>query len=318
MFTPPSSPLPAKRELEPRFSLPATTPRSSRIELVIGGIKVYVYGLNELVRKADVEIAVLYLGHNRKRSYLVTEDIAYEVLHRYRCERRQKRYELIALTMNMRNHGDREVSPQANLTWDDGNDNHGMDLLSMISGSCQDFKLILDYLPTYLPQFTRFHNIIAGVSLGGHTAWRMASLVAPGQIEGYAMVVGCPSLTPLLLSRLGIDEASAHDADMNYDDLVKIMTEEQKRRWPRVLDEMVKRSDKAVAAEFPRDVPVLLCNGVVDPLVPAKYTVAWVDRRKQVDKHDRVHLFIQDNTGHSCTKEMVGLLALWLGDVFQA
>lgn len=193
-----------------------------------------------------------------------------------------------------------------------------MDLLSMISGSAQDFKLILDYLPAYLPQFSRFHNIMAGVSLGGHTAWRMASLVDPGQIEGYAMVVGCPSLTPLLLSRLGIDEASTDGETMSYDDLLQRMTEEQRRRWPKVLADIVERSDMNIAERSPMKVPMLLCNGAVDPLVPAKYTQAWVDRRTQVDKRDLVRLFVQENTGHSCTKEMVALIASWLTDVFQA
>ncbi|OQV07349.1 hypothetical protein CLAIMM_11799 [Cladophialophora immunda] len=308
-----------KSTLEPRFSLPSTTPPSSRTDIVIGGIRVYVYGLEELADKSNVEVAVLYLAHNRKRSYLVTEDIAYEVLHRYRTETRRKKYELIALTINMRNHGDREVSPQANYTWDDGNDNHGMDLLSMISGSAQDFKLILDYLPAYLPQFTRFHNIMAGVSLGGHTAWRMASLAAPGQIEGFAMVVGCPSLNPLLLSRLEIDVAAL--ATASYDDLEKVMTAEQKRRWPRALAGLVREGDRVVAEEFPTDVPVLLCNGAVDPLVPPQYTVAWVDRVREVERKNesgRVRFFVQENTGHSCTKEMVALIASWLGDVFQA
>ncbi|EXJ70406.1 uncharacterized protein A1O5_06474 [Cladophialophora psammophila CBS 110553] len=360
-----------KSSLEPRFSLPRTTPASSRTDIVIGGIRVYVYGLDELAHKTNAEVAVLYLAHNRKRSYLVTEDIAYEVLHRYRTEKgRKKKYELIALTINMRNHGDREVcvdfpfptsvpifagripsdskhefekqlwvfgsdvyvfngqvSPQANYTWDDENDNHGMDLLSMISGSAQDFKLILDYLPAYLPQFTRFHNIMAGVSLGGHTAWRMAPLASPGQIEGFAMVVGCPSLTPLLLSRLGIDTA-ADLTTATYDDLEKVMTAEQKRRWPRVLAELVQEGDRAVADTFPADLPVLLCSGALDPLVPARYTAAWVERRRHLERggdecnvgsdDGPVRFFVQENTGHSCTKEMVALLASWLGDVFQA
>lgn len=83
----------------------------------------YVYGLAELQHKSGVEVAVLHLAHNRKRSYLVTEDIAFEVLHRYRSasERegkdekaegkgsRGRRMELIAVTINMRNHGEREV-----------------------------------------------------------------------------------------------------------------------------------------------------------------------------------------------------------------
>ena len=96
--------------MEPRFSLPAGTPRSSRSNLAIGGLKIYIYGLNELKRTSGVEVAVLYLAHMRTRTYLVTEAIAHEVLHRYRTDGREKRVELIAVTMDMRNHGDREVS----------------------------------------------------------------------------------------------------------------------------------------------------------------------------------------------------------------
>ena len=195
-----------------------------------------------------------------------------------------------------------------------------MDLLSMISGSAQDFKLILDFLPSLLPQFTQFHNIMAGVSLGGHTAWRMASLAAPGQIEGYAIVVGCPNLAALLLSRLGVD-TRAISMDASYDELEKAMTEEQKRRWPRRLAELVNSNDRKVADEFPADVPILLCNGAVDPLVPAPYTASWVDSRRQIkggNTSDRVRFYVQENTGHSCTKEMVALIASWLGDIFQA
>jgi hypothetical protein len=95
--------------MEPRFSLPAATPRSSKRELVIGGVKVYIYGLGELKRTSGVEIGVLYLAHMRTRTYMVTEAIAHEVLHRYRADGRKKAVELIAVTMDMRNHGEREV-----------------------------------------------------------------------------------------------------------------------------------------------------------------------------------------------------------------
>jgi hypothetical protein len=96
--------------MEPRFSLPAATPHSSKRELVIGGVKVYIYGLDELKQPSGVEIGVLYLAHMRTRTYLVTEAIAHEILHQYRADERKKRVELIAVTMNMRNHGEREVS----------------------------------------------------------------------------------------------------------------------------------------------------------------------------------------------------------------
>lgn len=96
--------------MEPRFSLPDATPRSSKRELVIGGVKIYIYGIDELTRPSGVEVAVLYLAHMRTRTYLVTEAIAHEVLHRYRNDAKRKRVELIAVTMDMRNHGEREVN----------------------------------------------------------------------------------------------------------------------------------------------------------------------------------------------------------------
>lgn len=61
--------------------------------------------------------------------------------------------------------------------------------MSLIDGSALDFKLVMTYLPVYFSQFNNFHTIMAGVSLGGHIAWRMPALV-PGQIKAMFMVVG--------------------------------------------------------------------------------------------------------------------------------
>ncbi|PTB63642.1 hypothetical protein BBK36DRAFT_1171118 [Trichoderma citrinoviride] len=313
--------------LEPRFSLPLTTPRSSKTSLVIGGITIYIYGLLELEQKSGVDVAVLYLAHNRTRTYLVTQGIAHEILHRYRSDGRKKKVEMIAVTMNMRNHGDREVSREANMTWSGGNENHALDLISMISGATQDFKLVVDFLPAYFPQFNRMHNIMLGVSLGAHTAWRM-SLAAPGQFEAYAMVVGCPSLSSLLLKRLGVDAVAmgvkAEELDtVTYEDLEKAMDEQQRLRWPRALAELVRQDDKRVFEDFPSELPLFLCHGECDRLVPARYTTSWLQRRSAILKRNvmsengKTRVFIQENTGHSCTKEMVAMLADWLGGLYE-
>ncbi|KAM0263710.1 hypothetical protein ACHAQJ_001024 [Trichoderma viride] len=313
--------------LEPRFSLPRTTPRSSKTSRAIGGVTIYIYGLDELEQKSDVDVAVLYLAHNRTRTYLVTEGIAHEILHRYRNDGRKKKVEMIAVTMNMRNHGDREVSREANLTWSGGNENHAADLISMISGATQDFKLVLDFLPAYFPQFNRLHNIMLGVSLGAHTAWRMAS-AAPGQFEAFGMVVGCPNLTSLLLERLGIDAAAVgvkgeELEKVSYEQLEKVMNEQQRRRWPRALAELVREGDKKIYEEFPAHLPLFMCNGEYDKLVPSRYTSSWVERRKAMlsgsmaPEESKTRLFVQENTGHSCTKEMVAMLADWLGDLYK-
>ncbi|KAL1893326.1 hypothetical protein Sste5346_006503 [Sporothrix stenoceras] len=318
----------------PRFSLPDSTPRSSKTSMVIGGVRIYVYGLDDLPSPAvdassstTTEVAVLYLAHNRTRTYRVTEGIAHELLHRYRTDSRPKTMGLVAVTMDMRNHGEREISPAANLTWAAGNERHAMDLLSLIDGGVQDFRLVMDYLPMYLPQFSRLRNVMAGVSLGAHTAWRLAAQAQPGQIAGYAMVVGCPNLTSLLVGRLTDDKVEGTSKDY-YDDL----DDRQKGRWPRALADLVARQDKQIADAFPADTPILLCNGAQDELVPAKFTAVWAKERgvaptndvvrppyvpgKDSDKPPLIDLLVQENTGHSCTKEMVARIAVWLGDLF--
>jgi pimeloyl-ACP methyl ester carboxylesterase len=182
----------------------------------------------------------------------------------------------------------------------------------MIEGSAQDFKLIMEFLPAYLPHFAHIYNIMGGISLGGHTAWRIASL-APGRFHGFAMIVGSPNLTSLLLSRLGIETDLSEIDTISYEKLYELMNPQQRRMWPGALDKLVRDGDRVVAESFPANVPIMLCNGKYDKLVPAKYTEKWVVRRNQ---SKNIKLFVQDNTGHSCTKEMVAMLAVWLGDMF--
>jgi pimeloyl-ACP methyl ester carboxylesterase len=200
-----------------------------------------------------------------------------------------------------------------------------MDLLSVISGSAQDFKLILDYLPAYLPQFTYFHNIILGISLGGHTAYRLASSTR-GQLKGFAIVVGCPTIASLLISRLGVKPAAlgttdADLGDVSYDRLEPVMDDVQRRRWPRAIAERISEGDRMVLEEFPAEAPVLLCSGKQDTLVPAFYTASWLEKRRNglsPGEEDNIKFFVQDNTGHSCTKEMVAMIAAWMGNMFES
>lgn len=182
----------------------------------------------------------------------------------------------------------------------------------MIEGSAHDFKLIMDFIPAYLPDCARIYNVMGGISLGGHTVWRVASL-APGRFHGFAMVVGSPNLTSLLRSRLGIHTDLSNIDTLEYKQLYELMNPQQRRMWPHTLDKLVRDGDRVVTESFPTDVPILLCNGKYDRLVPAKYTEEWVARRKH---SKNVKLFVQDNTGHSCTKEMVVMLAVWLCDMF--
>lgn len=126
-----------------------------------------------------------------------------------------------------------------------------------------------------------------------------------------------PNLTALLLSRLRLDPAllsttSEELYKVSYDELFKVMNEKQRGRWPRRLSQIVGEQDRKIDEEFP-DLPLLLMGGKEDLLVPVRFTAPWVENRKG---NKNVEFFVQDNTGHSCTKEMVAKMAVWLSDLF--
>ncbi|KAL5344003.1 Alpha/Beta hydrolase protein [Aspergillus crustosus] len=310
---------------EPSFTLPESTPRSSKTEFIIGGLRVFIYGLDEIKNQsqAETELAVLYLAHGRTLDYHSTEIVAQEVLHRYRSEAREKKVDLIAVTLDLSNHGERKISERANQSWDGGNETHAQDMLSIVTVATHDFQLLIDYLPTYLPpHYTNFHNIMSGISLGGHTSWRVAQALGPTKIHGMAPLIGSPNHSALLVTRLGVGKpilaSLAEDLiSYSYDDLAVHLNETQKRRWPRALADLIQAGDRAAAEQFPAKIEILIQNGDSDPLVPDIYTAPWVQRAKEQGRGKLAYI-VQPNTGHTVTKEMVANLADWLGRLFAA
>jgi len=202
-----------------------------------------------------------------------------------------------------------------------------IDLLSLIDGSALDFQLVISYLPAYLTQFSKLHTIMAGVSLGGHVSWRMPALLPRNSIAAMFMVVSCPNLTALMLSRLGLDPSSLNTSfdelyKVPYGELEKVLTEQQRKRWPRTLHQLMAEGDRKVKEEWDDDVPLLLMGGKQDPLVPVRFMEPWVEKRREREESGKfegkrkLEVLVQDNTGHSCTKEMVWKMAEWLSEIF--
>lgn len=196
--------------------------------------------------------------------------------------------------------------------------------MSTIDACVQDFQLVISWLPLYLqtrmPHCDRISNYFMGISLGGHTAWRLSTLLPHDLISGWIIVVGCPSLSSLLLERLGV-EAKALGVTRGEMDSVPSaalrdsMNDLQRRRWPQLLAEKTAHDDRQLFEQFPPTAPLLLCNGKEDPLVPTFYTADWLRRREHAGlKGIDSTLFVQERTGHSCTKEMIRLIADWLAE----
>lgn len=99
------------------------------------------------------------------------------------------------------------------------------------------------------------------------------------------------------------------------------MNKEQRRRRPRALAQLISKGDRKMYEEFPIHVPMLICSGKQDPLVPTFHTVEWLEKRREnilaPGADVNVDFFVQENTGHSCTKEMVGMIAAWIGGMLE-
>ncbi|KAI0179535.1 Alpha/Beta hydrolase protein [Hypoxylon sp. FL1284] len=189
---------------------PGSDPEVSSVTLTIAGLKVDVYGLSELPAAAS-KVSCLWLHHPRLRVKEDMAGIAGQILSAYHQQGSSFRG-LIAVAFDQRNHGSRLVDGLANEAWRDGNKTHAQDMLGTISGAVTDTIHLLDVLESYLfgagdgpgarpdgGQRHIDHNMVLGVSLGGHSAWQL--LFADPRVTAGVMVIGCPDYMYLLGDR---------------------------------------------------------------------------------------------------------------------
>jgi pimeloyl-ACP methyl ester carboxylesterase len=288
-------------------------------EFLIGGIKVYVYGLSHIPAHVQ-QLNAVYVLHPRGQTYRFSEQVAEIWLERHYSN---SEVPLIAVTFDNRNHGERTIDAKRNNDWQEGNRSHGVDLCSGIEGSTQDTLLVVEYLPSVLPTVveTPIRNIITGVSLGGHISWRVANLLGPDKVHGIVPIISTPNLALMLVDRfynqvlgrkLEIPEgiSQVEFANSTYRALLD-GPERQKlaSALPTSLWETVSKVDCQLETDF-RIRTFILC-GRDDPLVPAAFNERWLTQRNR-DRHEQIKIFIQPNTGHTLTPEMVDLAGTWL------
>ncbi|KAI0077269.1 hypothetical protein K474DRAFT_1707442 [Panus rudis PR-1116 ss-1] len=146
--------------------------------LVLGGIPVTVYSNSQHTSRP---VAVLFLLHGRYGSANAVEWVAESLLNgiRNREAERHAEHELLIVTFDHRNHGERLVNPVANHHWqkekpEQHNERHAIDMYSIQVGTTRDVSFLIDFLPAYLyPNDEREISkwLVAGISLGGHSTW---------------------------------------------------------------------------------------------------------------------------------------------------
>ena len=113
----------------------------SRKQHVIAGLKTVVYGLEELP-KGQRYVACLWLLHPRLSEQSKMAPIADTVISRWNKRLKARNAlspavpGLIAVSLDQRNHGSREIDPVANEAWRGGNPRHAQDMFSIYRVLC--------------------------------------------------------------------------------------------------------------------------------------------------------------------------------------
>lgn len=335
------------------IELRSDTVLSSHDVVQIAGINTHVYGVDRAVKQAlatsssksqkDNHWVVLHLVHPRTRDYTYTERMAHRVLDSYykTANADGSLPPLLAVTFDLRNHGERKVSEKANEDWAHGNLTHAQDMVSGILGTAQDVNLIMDFFPAYLgPLVTQrgstaakdvvvpvqVVNVVSGVSQGGHVTWQVA---ATGKVVAAIPIIGSPYLTFMLLQRLLVQVRNLKPAEadavlhaigvplyeLSYAEVrAKVFAEKPdnlEQYWPEALHKLVAAADSRVFTGIDRNkVSVKIINSREDPLVPARFSLPWLMTQGVLDDAgSSALLFQQDNVGHVCTPLMLDKLS---------
>ncbi|KAI0683781.1 Alpha/Beta hydrolase protein [Cytidiella melzeri] len=273
----------------------------SKKSLVVAGLPVTVYSGRAWSERSG-PVAVMFFLHGRNGSAKsigwIAEDTLKQVEHKRKHEK--DTLDLIIVTFDQRNHGERLVDPQSNGAWKKGNNpRHALDMYAIQTGTALDVSYLIDFLPSYLfPSGERTINqwLIAGKSLGGHATW--IALTHDSRLSLAVPIIACPDYMKLITRRAkysNIELAPPH--------------------FPDSLRLYIKRNDPAQAPYTASDESnpfwgkkILVLSGAEDPLVPFSYSEQFVTGLN-VGPRGKKEVVIAPGVGHECTPEMVKQMA---------
>ncbi|WOO79942.1 uncharacterized protein LOC62_02G003456 [Vanrija pseudolonga] len=153
-------------------------PPASKKTVWIADLDVHVFGLDE-IRGSDLPIGVVTIAHGWANKASQMDGMATGVLGEIRRLDREaggtRRRDVLVVTMDQRNHGERRRHRKGNLPFPK-NPHRLVDMAVNITSGMADQTFIYDFLPIYL--FPHGERVIeewmpCGLSLGGHQTWRL-------------------------------------------------------------------------------------------------------------------------------------------------
>ncbi|KAI9017358.1 Alpha/Beta hydrolase protein [Gaertneriomyces semiglobifer] len=260
--------------------------------LIVGGIRVYIFGLSALRQltseNKQPKVAVCFFAHGRLGS--AEQHFPFcSHLCTHLNESHSERLGLV-VTFDQRNHGQRLLSSLANEAWKSGNDTHGYDMYSIQYGTAKDISYLMDVLPMFLGAHVDAWGV-CGISLGGHAA--LLCTANDPRINATASMIGCGDYMALMRYR-------AEKSNIPLPPSSNKFINEQ-------LVALVQKHDPVNLAESFRGRPTILLGGGADRLVPPDCNAAFVDRLKQVyaeNANELLQIVIEDGVRHEATPSM--------------
>ncbi|KAH6913233.1 Alpha/Beta hydrolase protein [Coprinopsis sp. MPI-PUGE-AT-0042] len=205
---------------------------------------------------------------------------------------------LLVVTLDHRNHGVRLLTEEANNAWDDrqeqNNDRHAVDMYAIQVGTAQDVSFLIDFLPSYISPDRKLEIErwgVAGVSLGGHSAW--LTLAHDERVQFGVPIIGCPDYMALMRHRTA-ERGLPMEAPYFPPSLLKTIEEY----------DPAKTAYSSDGAENPFiGKKILVLSGAADTLVPWSASQNFVDHL-EVGEDGSKRVEVYEGVGHNFTAEM--------------
>ncbi|KAK4700254.1 hypothetical protein P7C70_g6000, partial [Phenoliferia sp. Uapishka_3] len=278
---------------------------SNMTTFVIGGLPVSVFGLDPTRTHSPHGLAVIFLLHgrfgsaaDRRISFFANSLISHSQSQSGAGK------DLLVVTFDQRNHGERVVEAQRNNGWKEKgtkdrieNESHAVDMYSIQTGTARDVSFLIDFLALTIFKYderTITDYFVTGISLGGHSTW--LALAHDPRITLGIPIIGSPSILTLLSHR-----AASLAAPLGPLPIAAPY-------FPKSFLDLIERHDPVnVSIEAWKDKRILVLSGEDDTLV--NYgdggTDTWVQKLKAAGVD--VDVVVQSGVGHALSPEMVQL-----------
>ena len=282
----------------------------------VAGMPVNVYGLSELSRGSHggaPEVCITFHMHGRTGSARREHDLVRELWQNAVGEREglqgaHRVRDLIIVSLDQRNHGHRTTNELGQRTWKEGNPTHGIDQYAMYHGTAMDVSYLMDLLPAYLfPNGERIVSLFAvtGKSMGGHAAWHV--LAHDPRVRVGVPFIGMPDYEKLLAQRT--KTSNVNDGPPQVPDTLRALI--------RRIDPAKQPYREASPSNPFFGKKICICCGEDDKLVRFSFSEEFirglvVAPPNSEEARRSLEVFVQPNTGHKVTSEMLALGGRWL------